>query len=223
LAKRKEFDALIDGGDAAAIAATVGDPELSSKFQRRILSRLYSTDSASKWRAVFAFGIAVGNGDAGGCGVGEKKIDRYVQRFLWSMSDESGDVPYGIPEALGEILVHRPAIREKCLPLLVSYLVHEELVQTGPILAGAIWALGRVGIDDDEERQRVLPGLRAALTSGETDVTAAALWAVGRLGLAHELAPEIGVAAKISASACLLIDGEVCHTSLEDLARQAAD
>jgi len=216
LAKREEFDALIDGGDATAIAAAVSDPRTSSKFQRRILSRLYSTDSASKWRAVFAFGVAVGDGR-----LREKKIDRYVQRFLWSMSDESGDVPYGIPEALGEILVHRPAIRGKYVPILVSYLVHEELVQTGPILAGAIWALGRVGIDDDEERQRVLPGLRAALISGEADVAAAALWTARRLGLAPLLMSEIGVASKISASACLLIDGEVCHTSLQDLARQA--
>lgn len=216
MGKRDEFDALIDGGDAAAIAAAVRDPETSSKFQRRILSRLYSTDSASKWRAVFAFGVAMADG-----GLREKKINLYLQRFLWSMSDESGDVPYGIPEALGEILVNRPALREKYVPILVSYLVHDELVQTGPILAGAIWALGRVGIVDDEERQRVLPGLRAALTSGDAEVAASALWTVDRLGLADLVQNEIGVAAAISAPVCLLVDGEVTHTTIEALSCQA--
>jgi len=216
LAKRKEFDTLIDGGDSNAIAAAVRDPEWSTRFQRRILSRLYSTDSASKWRAVYAFGVAVGEG-----GLSEKRISGYVQRFLWSMSDESGDVPYGIPEALGEILACRSEMREKYVPILVSYLVHEELVQTGPILAGAIWALGRVGINDDEERQRVLPGLRAALTSDEIDVVAAALWTSGRLGLAPLLQDEMARAAEISATACLLVDGEIRHSSLGDLARHA--
>lgn len=216
MSRRQEFDALIDGGDPEAIAIAVRDSDVSTKFQRRILSRLYSTDSATKWRAVFAFGVAISDG-----GLSQKKIQGYVQRFLWSMSDESGDVPYGIPEALGEILAHRPEMREKYVPILVSYLVHEELIQTGPILAGAIWALGRVGISDEAERERVLPGLRAALTCGETDVTAAALWTAGRLGLASLLKNDIENITQPSAPACLLVDGEVRHTTLENLASLA--
>ena len=145
---KREFDLLIDAGDPVALREKAGDPSTGSKLVRRILARLYARDPREKWRAVAALGVVAAE-DV----MAEDKARELVKRFTWALNDESGAVPFGVPEALGEVIASRPLFRPIYTPLLVSYLVHEELVQTGHILAGAIWALGRVGIDDAEDRR----------------------------------------------------------------------
>jgi hypothetical protein len=216
LSIKQEQDRLIAEGDAGRLRAEARDPERSSKLLRRIQAGLYSTDPITKWKSVSALGKV-----AEGSTLSARRIQGLVSRFLWAMSDESGAVPYGIPEALGELLAARPELRAQYTPILVSYLVHEELVQTGPILAGAIWALGRVDVDDPEESRRALPGLEAALTGGEADVSGAALWALPRLGLAAGLAECIRPLAKDDRPVWLLADGDVLETTVAVLAKQA--
>ena len=215
---KEELVRLIEDGDPEALLGAVRDPAVGNKLLRRIMARLYSTDPHIKWKAVAAMGVAAGEG-----GLSLDKVQERIKRFLWAMSDESGAVPYGIPEALGEVLASRPELLERYQPILVSYLVHEELVQTGPILAGAIWALGRTGGLDAEEAQRALPGFRSALESGEPDVCGAALWTLGRLDLVAELEHEIRRLTGDSGQVCLLIDGAITETTVGDLARRALD
>jgi hypothetical protein len=214
---KKELDRLIDDGDPAVILEAVRDPDRVNRLQRRIVARLYSMEPEIKWTAVMALGVMTGEE-----GLSLKKIKLLVQRFVWAMSDESGAVPYGIPEALGEILAVRPELQPEYLPLLVSYLVEEDLVQTGPILAGAIWALGRVGSASQEEALRALPGLAAAIEGDESDVRGAALWTAGRLSLGGALRDRIEPLAAIGGECVvLLVDGRVLTLSLSGLARQA--
>ena len=54
-------------------------------------------------------------------------------------------MPYGIPEAIAELCVRRPELRASYVPILGSFLVDPELLQTGPIERGVIWGLGRIG------------------------------------------------------------------------------
>jgi len=216
LGVKQELDRLIEEGDTGRLQAEAGDPERSAKLLRRIQAGFYSSDPITKWKAVSALGKV-----AAGPALSEKRVKGLVSRFLWAMSDESGAVPYGIPEALGELLAVRPELRSQYTPILVSYLVHEELVQTGPILAGVIWALGRVGVDDPEEGFRALPGLEAALAGNEADVRGAALWALPRLGLAPGLADRIRPLAEDGRPVWLLAEGEVLETTVSVLADQA--
>ncbi len=219
---KKELDRLIDDGDPAALLDAVKDPDRVSRLQRRIVARLYSMEPEIKWTAVKALGVIASED-----GLSLKKVKLLVQRFVWAMSDESGAVPYGIPEALGEILAVRPGLRPEYLPLLISYLVQEELVQTGPILAGAIWALGRVGSVSQEEALRALPGLAAAIGGDELDVCGAALWTVGRLALGSSLRDRIEALATGSLPSTseervvLLVDGTIRTLSLSQLAELA--
>ena len=68
-----------------------------------------------------------------------------MRRFFWALNDESGAVPFGIPEAIGELLAQRPQLQAEYLTMLCGLLTSEEMSQTGPIERGAVWALGRVG------------------------------------------------------------------------------
>jgi hypothetical protein len=68
-----------------------------------------------------------------------------LRRFLWSLNDESGAVPWGVPEAMGEVLAARPEFRADFLPILCGMLTEEEALQTGAIERGVFRALARIG------------------------------------------------------------------------------
>jgi hypothetical protein len=218
LSTKKELDKLIEAGNPDALLEAVHAPGKGTKLLRRITAGLCSSDPRQKWRAVFAMGVVAGSG-----GFPTDKITERISRFLWALNDESGDVPFGIPEALGEILAVRPELRSRYIAILVSFLVQEELVQTGPILAGAIWALGRAGVPDREERERTQPGLSAALAADDPYVRGVALWAAARLGLAVSLDGEIRDLVGDGDTVCLLIDGAIEEMRIGDLARQVLE
>jgi hypothetical protein len=216
LDSRATLTGIIERGDPDAILRALHDPSIGGRLLRRIVSLLYSSEPRKKWRAVAALGVVFGAG-----GLDCNELERQVQRLLWAMNDESGAVPYGIPEALGELLALHPELKPRILPLLVSYLAEDELVQTGPILAGAIWALGRVGIEEPEEGRRALPALRAALREGDAELCGAALWTLPRLGVAGFATAEIQACLQDRGSVCLLIDKRVRDLRISDLAQQA--
>jgi len=113
----------------------------ASRVLRYLNSRLYTDDPQEKARVVTALGRVMRDREL----IREKRVTDTLRRFFWALNDESGAVPYGVPEAVGEILAVRREYQSEFLPLLCALLTHEDIVQTGPIEQGAIWALGRVG------------------------------------------------------------------------------
>lgn len=113
----------------------------SAKILGYLTSRLCSDDAGLKWKAVRALGVVTGDHEA----VGEDRVRELLRRFVWLLSDESGNVPFGVPEAFGEVLLARPEFQEEFLPLLCALAYDPERRQTGPIEQGVFWALGRVG------------------------------------------------------------------------------
>lgn len=119
--------------------------ELAREAPQRALAsvtrRLYSAEETEKLQAVQALGWLVAEKQL----YDELRVTELARRFVWALNDESGAVPYGIPEALGELLRVRPELRPAFLPVLCSLLTEAELRQTGPIEEGVVWALGRLG------------------------------------------------------------------------------
>ena len=116
---------------------------------RFLTGRLYSADADEKWRAVRALGALAREPGV----LADARVLDLLQRFLWALNDESGAVPFGVPEAIGEILAARPEHRASILPILCGMLTEEETFQTGPVERGIYWALGR----DRTGRARPLP------------------------------------------------------------------
>ncbi len=112
-----------------------------SRVIRFLCGRLYSTDQSEKHAAATALGSIMGDREL----VDEAKARDTLRRFFWALSEESGAVPFGAPEAIGEILARRPELQEDFLPVLLSMLYTEELFQTGAIELGLLWALARIG------------------------------------------------------------------------------
>ncbi|MEW5982785.1 MAG: DVU0298 family protein [Acidobacteriota bacterium] len=139
---------------------------------RFLSGRLCSADAGEKWRAVRAIGVIIREPGL----LPDPKIEDLLQRFLWALNDESGAVPFGIPEAIGEILAGRPAFRPRVVPLLCGMLTEHETVQSGPIERGVYWAIGRIGADVAQycpDVARVIADAAAGHPDPETRETAA--------------------------------------------------
>ncbi len=119
--------------------------QLARQEPRKVLGyltgRLCSDDAGMKWKAVRAMGVVTGDREV----MSETRVRELLRRFVWLLSDESGNVPFGVPEAFGEVLVARPEFQEEFLPLLCALAYDSERRQTGLIEQGVYWALGRVG------------------------------------------------------------------------------
>ena len=148
-----------------------------AKTLRYLTSRLYSVDAPLKWKAVRALAAVAGDREA----MSENRIRRLLQRFLWLLTDESGNVPYGVPEAFGEVLVARPEFQAEFLPLLCSLAYDPERIQTGPIEQGVFWALGRVGQPAAACSPEAVEAVdRAARQHPEPETRSIASWARSR-------------------------------------------
>jgi hypothetical protein len=134
---------------------------------RFLVGRLSSHDDSEKRRAVAALGAIVADRAL----VDDAQVLELVRRFLWAMSDESGAVPFGIPEALGEVLAHRDELQKTYVPILGSYLTSEELHQTGPIERSVMWGLGRVGRPVNELAEEAVRALETAASFHPDDAT----------------------------------------------------
>ena len=119
-----------------------------AKTLRYLTSRLCSADAPLKWKAVRALAAVAGDRE----GMSENRIRRLLQRFLWLLSDESGNVPYGVPEAFGEVIEQ-----------------------------GVFWALGRVGQPAAAcSAEAVEAVVRASRQHPEPETRSIASWARSR-------------------------------------------
>ena len=100
---------------------------------------LYSTDKKVKKHAVMAMGEIVSK-------IAEKDIEfarTVMRRLMLSLTEESGGIGWGAPEAMGEIMARNEKLAEEYHKILISY------------------TLGRENELDFEELQKdVIAGLR---------------------------------------------------------------
>jgi hypothetical protein len=146
--------------------------ERPGRVVRFLTGRLCVTAEPEKWAAVRALGTLAREPGL----LTDARVHDLLQRFLWALNDESGAVPYGVPEAMGEILAARPEHRAAMLPILCGMLTEQETFQTGAVERGIFWALGRVGPDVLTDCPEALDVVAAAARShpdAQTRATAA--------------------------------------------------
>jgi len=132
-----------------------------SRIVRFLSSRLYTFDEEIKRKTIHALGVVAADKSV----LDHQRAADLLRRFVWALNDESGAVPYGIPEAIGEMLAVRPEFQEAFLPILCSLLTEDDMSQTGPVERGAFWAVGRVGAPVAVYSRDVLAAIRRAAES----------------------------------------------------------
>lgn len=138
-----------------------------------------------RWRAITALGLTVDRMFA------EKAEDARIvmRRLMWNLNEESGNIAWGAPESMGEVMALNPKLAEEYASILASYM--DDSITCGnfldhpPLRRGVYWGLGRlaqawpnivaksapavlVGLEDCEDEQ--IPGLAAWIFAslGET-------------------------------------------------------
>jgi hypothetical protein len=173
---KAEVEALLEAEDYPGLLRL--SRSAPARTLRYLSGRLCSEDTNVKWRAVRALGTLAADPAL----LTDGKLSEQLRRYLWSMNDESGAVPFGVPEAIGEILARRPSLQEAFLPLLCSMTNEEDVTQTGTIERGIIWAIGRVGVAALSHDADILPRIRSmAQAHPDPDTRPVAAWAVRRL------------------------------------------
>jgi hypothetical protein len=99
-----------------------------------------------------------------------------VTRLYWSLNDESGGIGWMSAPALGEIGRRAPQLLRECVRPLVRYLDEPFL------LAGALWAIGRLAPAYPAETQEVVPEVSLLCASADPAVRAQAAHALGEVG-----------------------------------------
>ncbi|QWR76235.1 DVU0298 family protein [Candidatus Magnetomonas plexicatena] len=104
-----------------------------------LVSMSYDKSEETCWRAAMLTGQIIGR-----MAQWDSKGARgQVQRLIWNMSDESGTIPWMVPEILGEVVRENPEPFSDIPAIIVGY-SHSE-TEDNIFLAGVLYAIGRIG------------------------------------------------------------------------------
>ncbi len=188
--------------------------------RRRVLGDLvpltYHPDPCIAWRAVEAMGLAAAR-------VSDEDPDavrEHLRRLFWLMTEESGGICWRAPEAMAEIVRHRPELFGAYVPIVVHLLLEmaeEDLAHFRP---GVLWAIGTLGDLAVSHLDDVLPSIVAALDDREAQSRGMAVRALERVGRVDLLAGREALLVD-DASVELYEGGEPRRSSVGALTRRA--
>lgn len=189
-----------------------------------LFSMLLAPDELISRRAVTALGATV----ARQAGIAMEPARVVMRRFMWHMNEESGNVGWGIPEAMAESMARHPGLAKEFHKILASYVQcpdctvgDDNFLDHAPLRLGVYWGLGRLAEVHPPMTARAGSDLVAAL-GNETGAMAKGLIcrALGLAGVA-EAAP--GLRAFVDAADPLDVyrAWNIEHTTLGALAREA--
>jgi hypothetical protein len=149
-----------------------------------LISLTYDADPQIAWRAVEAMGLAAGR-------IAEDDpefVRDHLRRLLWLISEESGGQCWRAPEAMAEIVRHRPDVFGDYAPIVVSLLremAEEDLERFRP---GVLWGIGRLAGVAGDHIAEVLPAITAALDDSDPQSRGMAVWCLEQVGRTDLLA-----------------------------------
>lgn len=163
------------------------DRELNSFTQvapYRLISILQSTlcngDDRVRWHAVTALGMVVACQARDDMEAGR----RVIRRLIWTITEESGGIGWGAPEAIAEILARHGELAKEYARLLVSYLEPDgNYLEFEPLREGVLWGIARLAEEQPEAMMSIDAALylKAYLRHSKPNVRGLAVWALGAL------------------------------------------
>lgn len=106
-----------------------------------LISLLSTMDLSIKWRAILAIGTLINV-------IAEKNMEyarTLIRRLMWSLSEESGSIGWGVPEAIGEVLARNDDLAEEYTEIFISYIRKDGNFLANEVLQeGTLWGIGRI-------------------------------------------------------------------------------
>ncbi|WP_461208904.1 DVU0298 family protein [Desulfocurvus sp. DL9XJH121] len=188
-----------------------------------LFALLLDPEEVVRWRAVTALGATVAR-------MADADMERarvVMRRFLWHMNEESGNVGWGIPEAMGEAMARHPRLADEYHKNLASYvqcpecLGDDNYMDHPPLRRATYWGLARLAQDRPELVCHAAAELVSAL-DGEEDPLSRGLacLALGLMGQ-RSAAPRLEELARSTDPLDLYWNGDLKQTTLGELAAEA--
>lgn len=111
-----------------------------------------------------------------------------MRRLMWSLNEESGNIGWGIPEAMGSILANSPPLADEYARIFISYGYEtgkdDNYIDHGPLRRGVYWGIGRLAQGNTRKALPAAAHLVVALhEDSDTDARAFAAWALEQIAL----------------------------------------
>lgn len=133
------------------------------------------------WRAVIVLGTVVAD-------MAETNMDaarNVMRRCMWQMNEDSGNMGWGVAEAMGEILAKSPSLAKEYGKVVLSYVrdtgVADNFVDHPALRRGAYWAVGRFAPIYPECRVEAFELMEKGLDDEDGGCRAMAAWGLGAL------------------------------------------
>ncbi len=175
-----------------------------------------------KWRAATALGLCV-------AALADENMEQarvVMRRLLWHMNEESGNIGWGIPEAMAECMANHSRLADEYNRMLHSYVREtsedDNYLDHGPLRAAVYWGLGRLA---QVRPELVRPAERALWWGLEDEHHAGrgtAAWALGILQ-AHGTAGRIRTLLGDTTPVEIFEDRKTACATVGQLARQALE
>jgi hypothetical protein len=150
--------------------------------RKRVLALLvaltYDADDDIAWRALEALGPAAARIAADD----PEHVLEQLRRLHWLLSEESGGICWHGPEAMAEIIRHRPNMFSAYVPIVAHLLVEMAEEDLDHFRAGILWAIGRMGRRAADSVADVIPEIVVSLDHADPQIRGRAVWCLSRLG-----------------------------------------
>ncbi|KAF1077266.1 DVU0298 family protein [Halodesulfovibrio sp. MK-HDV] len=175
-----------------------------------------------KWRAITTFGLVMGK-------LATEDIEQAritMRRLLWHMNEESGNVGWGIPEAMAESMINSKILANEYNRMLHSYVREtsddDNYLDHPPLRRGVYWGLGRMA---KKYPELMLPSVRAlswGLQDEDNEGRGLSAWALGFIGTEANI-PALESLLNDACPIDLYCDRAIHCTTVAQIAQQAIE
>ena len=145
-----------------------------------------------------------------------EKARNVVRRYMWHLSEESGNIGWGIPEAFAETLVASPLLAKEFQRILITYVIdlgkEDNYCDNDILRRSCYWACGRVAQANAEATRSWGGWLAKGLSDGDFLCRGMAAWALSFMPADLMTVPLLTQLARDErGEVCTLFDGEALY------------
>lgn len=188
-----------------------------------LLSLRLDRDENVRWRAVTALGRVIARLAEGGM----EPARVLMRTLMWYLNEESGNLGWGIPEAMGEAMARNARLAGEYNTILASYIYCEgscdgNYLDHPDLRRGVFWGLGRLASVRPELVRPAERFLVVALGEADGANRGLAAWTLGLIR-GRSGVDRLEALTDDPAEVRLFLDGEVRVRSVGLLAREALE
>ncbi len=194
------------------------------KTQQVLFKLLLHREAMIKWRAIESFGIFAN----WLLDQNEEKYDDLIRRMIWMTSEESGNIPWGIPESLATIISISEKHTIKFAGIFFSYVYETPAHETNyldhpPLRTGAWWGILKLSQSYPQHLTEYKGHILKAFSTEEEPQTKALLCSISgelKFRMARERIEKL---VEDKSQISVYSDNEIITDSLGKIAQRALD